>query len=53
MSIYYFGVKFDTANMSLEELEKSCNNLQELLDIFKHEIAIRKISEQNHKNSSK
>jgi len=43
-----FGVEIDTSKMTVEELEKTRNEIQEALNIVKHEILVRKSSKHNY-----
>ena len=44
----FFGIKIDTANMTLEELEEAPKKTYEILDNLKHQILLRKLAKQKH-----
>lgn len=48
----FFGVKFDTTKMSMEELEEIRTKVQDLLTNLNHEIVLRKMANYKHTYSS-
>lgn len=48
----YFGVKIDTKNMTLEELEEAQKKIRELYSDISLQIELRKMAERKHSSSN-
>ncbi len=48
----FFGIEFDTTNMTLEELEETRTKILELLKNVDYQLALRKMSNRNHASSN-
>lgn len=48
----FFGVEVDTANMTLEELEKAREKTRDMLAHLEHQILLRKMAKHKHSSES-
>jgi hypothetical protein len=48
----FFGIKIDTATMTLEELEEAQKKVKELYSNLSVQISLRKLAEHKHSSSN-